>query len=178
MGQITQATRSFFTLAGSIKGRRASRYEFWVGFALLFAAMILRNLLVELGTDSQAETPIWLLGMGAATTVLFVVPFVSLCIRRLQDAGLSAWFFAGIIVFLLVFSPAALVGLIALGSLPTRTKASHLINNDIDPSSALADNPVIGFSLRRLMKMLGLVIGLPLALILILGIVSYMTEFN
>jgi uncharacterized membrane protein YhaH (DUF805 family) len=177
MNQITQAMRSFFTLAGSVKGRRSTRIEFWVGFALLVFGASVRTSIILIGGASQAETPIWLLGIGAAITVLFVVPFVSLCVRRLQDAGLSGWLFAVIIILLLVFSPLALVVLIALGSLPSHTKASHLESSDTNPSRELADNPIIGLRFGRLMKMLALVIGLPIVLFFLLGLASMILEY-
>ena len=175
MDQIIQAARRFFILAGIIKRQRASRLEFWVGFWLFLSAMFFRILLFQLVGVSQAETPIWLLGAGAAFTVLFVVPFATLSIRRLQDAGLSGWLFAVIIILLLVFSPAALVCLIVLGALPTRNNAKNLLVNDSNPNM-LSDNPIIGFRIGRLMKMLALVIGLPIVLILLLGLASTILE--
>ena len=177
MGQVTQALRSFFNLATSIKGRRATKIEFWVGFALLATALTMRNVVyATFGTGNQDQAPTWVLGVGAVTVIVFVVPFVTLCIRRLQDAGLNAWFFAVIVISLFVFRPAALVGILALGLLPSRPNSKAHMNKDLDPVRPLGDNPVIGFRLGRLMKMLGLLIGLPILLIVLLGIGSTLFE--
>jgi uncharacterized membrane protein YhaH (DUF805 family) len=78
----------FLSFAG-----RTSKRDFWIGFAALFAAGMVANLL-----------PV----IGAAASGALIYPWTALIAKRPHDFGTSGWF------VLIPATPAALSGVLAL----------------------------------------------------------------
>jgi uncharacterized membrane protein YhaH (DUF805 family) len=94
---LARAVRLSFRFRG-----RASRPEFWY-FFLAYLPLVLAVGIVENVVDEE-----WVHTVGTVLYLPWVVPFVSVGVRRLHDVGRSGWWCAGIIscfgrLFLLTF---------------------------------------------------------------------------
>lgn len=94
---LVRAVRLSFRFRG-----RASRPEFWY-FFLAYVPLV-----VALGAIENAVDEEWLYPVGTVLYLPWVVPFVSVGVRRLHDVGRSGWWCVGILscfgwLFLLAF---------------------------------------------------------------------------
>ncbi|MEV6639190.1 DUF805 domain-containing protein [Amycolatopsis sp. NPDC051371] len=73
------------------KRGRASRPEFWY-FFLAYVPFVLVIGIIEAAVDEE-----WVRTIGTLLYLPWVVPFVSVGVRRLHDTGRSGWWCVGII---------------------------------------------------------------------------------
>ena len=83
---LARAVRLSFRLRG-----RASRPEFWY-FFLVYVPSVLTLGVIESVVDEE-----WLYNVGTLLYLPWLVPFVSVGVRRLHDTGRSGWWCVGII---------------------------------------------------------------------------------
>lgn len=83
---------------------RTSKRDFWIGFAALFGAGIVANLL-----------PV----IGAAASVALIYPWTALMAKRLHDFGKSGWLVLIPAVPVMVSSVLALAAALAMGNAAT-----------------------------------------------------------
>ncbi|MCA0328277.1 MAG: DUF805 domain-containing protein [Actinobacteria bacterium] len=85
---VARAFRGFFATSG-----RSSRSEYW-WFALLFNVLVLATVWWESGRGGSG----WI---TLLVVLVLLIPSISLCVRRLHDAGYSgAWFFVQFLPFI------------------------------------------------------------------------------
>ncbi|MFJ1768164.1 DUF805 domain-containing protein [Amycolatopsis sp. NPDC088138] len=94
---LARAVRLSFRFRG-----RASRPEFWF-FFLAYASLVLALGIIENAADEE-----WVYVVGTVLYLPWVVPFLSVGVRRLHDTGRTGWWCAAIIscfgwIFLLAF---------------------------------------------------------------------------
>ncbi|WP_333849097.1 DUF805 domain-containing protein [Leclercia sp.] len=102
---------------------RATRKEFWLFIIMnilivLFIAVLSYFLLVVSVADHTSRGGMMLvwawyvwLPLSALAPVIFLVPIVSLGIRRMHDAGKSGWWFGGALLINLLILPLILTGI-------------------------------------------------------------------
>jgi uncharacterized membrane protein YhaH (DUF805 family) len=83
---VVRALRLSFRKRG-----RASRPEFWY-FFLAYVPFVLVIGIIETAFDEE-----WVRTVGTVLYLPFLVPFVSVGVRRLHDTGRSGWWCVGII---------------------------------------------------------------------------------
>jgi uncharacterized membrane protein YhaH (DUF805 family) len=85
---VARAFRGYFATRG-----RSSRSEYW-WFALVFTVLLTASVYWESGSGGAGWVTLLLL-------LVLLIPSISLCVRRLHDAGYSgAWYFVQFLPFI------------------------------------------------------------------------------
>lgn len=153
---------NYFKLAGRAKGLLANRVEYLVGFAIFIFSDLLLTF-IEIAS----------LYLAAILNVIFVIPFIALLMRRLQDININRFF--GLIIIPIIFinnlleivSTNYILFLLIFFAILPSAKNNKYVNIDTlkentNKKYELRDNPIIGFKPKRFFKILLLFLILPI----------------
>jgi len=158
---------NYFKYAGRAKGLLAGRIEYLVGYLIYIISSILITLI---DLVNIALLPEDLENISAPLVIIFLIPYIALVMRRLQDLNLNRFLgllsipiiifvnITGLYIAHIIFLLLAIIPSAKVNKYVTATQLLENLNKNYEPR----DNPIIGFRPKRFLKILFLFIFLPI----------------
>lgn len=165
---------NYFKYAGRAKGLLAGRVEYLIGYLIYIISYFLLFLIAVMNFFILPES---LQYIFVPLNIIFLVPFIALVMRRLQDLNINRflglfsipflWIFnlSGFIVFIITFLILAIIPSAKVNKYVSQSQILENVNKIYEPR----DNPIIGFRLKRFLKILFLFLFLPIILFQLVG---------
>jgi len=145
---------NYFKYAGRAKGLLAGRIEYLVGILIYIISSILIALIDLINIALLPED---LENISAPLVAIFLIPYISLVMRRLQDLNINR--FLGLLSIPIIFFVNISGSVVALGLFLTLAIIpSAKVNIYVNPAQLLEntnknyelrDNPIIGFRAKK-----------------------------